>query len=66
MLEYLVNWWYGNLIEVKIIECRTVINHWCIDHTLVECPDNTRKYAYGHLGKPGEIINVYKHKLYNY
>lgn len=58
MLKWFWGWWEGDLIKVEIIEQRTSSNHWSWDHTLVKCPDGTRKYVNGHLGKPGEIITV--------
>lgn len=58
MFHLLYDWWNGDLVEVEIIECRRGAFGWNFEHTLVRCPDGTRKYVMGHLGQPGEKITV--------
>lgn len=65
-IDDFLEWWNGTLVEVQIVECRDNANYWSFHHTLVNCPDGTRKYVMGHLGKPGEKIRVNSWQLKSY
>ncbi len=70
MFNSLYKWWFGELIEVEIVERKTQITYpmgsmFC-DHTLVKLPDNTIRYIYGHIGHPGDKITVNTWELQSY
>ncbi len=64
MLSSIWNWIRGEDIEVEIVSLN--YNPEVGNHSLVNCPDNTRKCVNGHLGHVGEVIRVNTWQLWMY
>ncbi len=69
MFNFLKKLFCGELIEVTVLEELDGINttdnvHIGADLTLVQLPNNERRYVCGHLGEPGDTIVVNTYDLY--
>ena len=66
MIKKLINWLKGEHIDVTIVRLGTVYGGWSFEHTIVRRDGGKVYYVNGHLGQPGDIINVWTWDLHKF